>query len=52
VNRTRGKPAYYGFAVAGGGGGSSYVEHRAMKSRIWQGCKNATGNGVVEFDWQ
>jgi hypothetical protein len=46
------KPAYYGFAGAGGGGGSSYVEPSATKSHMWQGWKNATGNGAVVFSWQ
>jgi hypothetical protein len=45
-------PAYYGFAGAGGGGGSSYVEPSAIKYHMWQGWKDATGNGIVVFSWQ
>ncbi len=40
-----------GASGGGGGGGSSYVEPRAKHARIWQGWKNATGDGLVVFSW-
>ncbi|MFY9665140.1 MAG: hypothetical protein WAK19_11895 [Candidatus Cybelea sp.] len=42
-----------GFAAngGGGGGGSSYVEPIAIEPRMWQGWKNATGDGLVVFSW-
>ncbi|MGA7283565.1 MAG: glycine rich domain-containing protein [Candidatus Cybelea sp.] len=36
----------------GGGGGSSYVEPSATQVQMWQGWRNATGNGVVIFAWR
>ena len=38
---------------AGGGGavGSSDIEPYAKRFNGWQGCKKATGNGLVVFDW-
>ncbi len=41
-----------GGAGGGGGGGSSYVERSATDVHMWQGWKNATGNGLVVFSWQ
>ena len=35
----------------GGGGGSSYVGKRATHSHVWQGWKNAVGNGLVVISW-
>jgi hypothetical protein len=35
----------------GGGGGSSFVGKRATHSHLWQGWKNAVGNGVVVISW-
>jgi hypothetical protein len=35
----------------GGGGGSSFVGKRATHSHIWQGWKDAVGNGVVVISW-
>lgn len=43
--------AIAGGAGGGGRGGSSYVESTAIKSRMWQGWKNATGDGLVVFSW-
>jgi Glycine rich protein len=36
----------------GGGGGSSYVESSATNVKMWQGWRNATGNGAVILSWQ
>ena len=36
----------------GGGGGSSYVEPSAKHVRMWQGWKDATGDGLVVFSWR
>ena len=41
-----------GSSGGGGGGGSSYVEPSANNVHMWQGWKNATGNGLVVFSWQ
>jgi hypothetical protein len=35
----------------GGGGGSSYVAPSATRSKMWQGWKNATSNGLVVISW-
>ena len=35
----------------GGGGGSSYVEPNAINVQMWQGWRNATGNGLMLFSW-
>jgi hypothetical protein len=40
--------------IAGGGGaggGSSFVGKRATHSHVWQGWKNAVGNGLVVISW-
>lgn len=42
---------YYTGGGGGGGGGSSYVEPGATRSKMWQGWKNATGNGLVVITW-
>jgi hypothetical protein len=36
----------------GGGGGSSYVESTASDVHMWQGWKDAIGNGLVVLRWQ
>lgn len=46
----------YGFGTypgggGGGGGGSSYVEPEATRSKMWQGWKDAVGNGLVVISW-
>jgi hypothetical protein len=44
----------YGNYVAGGGGGgggSSFVGKRATHSHVWQGWKDAVGNGLVVISW-
>lgn len=41
-----------GTGGGGGGGGSSYVEPSATDVSMWQGWKNATGNGLVVISWQ
>jgi hypothetical protein len=47
-----GYSSYYGSGGGGGGGGgSAYVGKRAMHSHVWQGWKNAVGNGVVVISW-
>ena len=43
---------FEGSPGSGGGGGSSYVEPSAKHVRMWQGWKNATGDGLVVFSWQ
>ncbi len=40
-----------GGSGGGGGGGSSYVERSATDVHMWQGWKNATGNGLVVLSW-
>lgn len=47
-----GVASLYGASAGGGGGGSSYVEPSASRVHMWQGWKNATGNGLVVFSWQ
>lgn len=42
---------YYGNQSGGGGGGSSYVEPRAITSRMWTGWRG-TGDGRVSFSWK
>ncbi len=37
--------------VAGGGGGSSYVERNAIQSQMWQGWKKADGDGRAVIKW-
>ena len=44
----------YGNYIAGGGGGgggSSFVGKRAKHSHVWQGWKNALGDGLVVISW-
>jgi hypothetical protein len=36
----------------GGGGGSAFAEPKATHVRFWSNWKNATGDGLVVFDWQ
>jgi hypothetical protein len=43
---------YYDGGGGGGGGGSTYIERHAITVKAWQGWKNATGNGLVVFDWK
>lgn len=47
-----GVASLYGGSGGGGGGGSSYVEPSATNVHMWQGWKNATGNGLVVVSWQ
>jgi hypothetical protein len=42
--------SYIGSQGAGGGGGSSYVEPSAIKSRMWSAWKS-NGDGLVVFSW-
>jgi hypothetical protein len=42
---------YYTGGGGGGGGGSSYVEPNATRFKMWQGWKNAMGNGLVVISW-
>ncbi|MGC1334540.1 MAG: hypothetical protein WA812_04080 [Candidatus Cybelea sp.] len=47
-----GYSSYYGSGGGGGGGGgSSYVGKRATHSHVWQGWKNAVGDGLVVISW-
>ncbi len=41
----------YGGGGGGGGGGSSDIEPSAKKFQVWQGWKNAKGNGEVVIRW-
>jgi len=41
----------HGGGGGGGGGGSSYVEAKAIKSRIWSGWKKANADGQVVISW-
>lgn len=43
--------SYFGNQSGGGGGGSSYVEPRAITSRMWTGWRG-TGDGRVIFSWK
>ncbi len=43
--------SYPGGSGAGGGGGASYVGKRATHAHVWQGWKNAIGNGLVVISW-
>ncbi|MGA2759546.1 MAG: hypothetical protein ABSF08_04380 [Candidatus Cybelea sp.] len=42
---------YYEAGGGGGGGGSSFVGKSATHARLWQGWKDAVGNGLVVISW-
>ncbi|HEY6326621.1 MAG TPA: hypothetical protein VIW73_08955 [Candidatus Cybelea sp.] len=41
-----------GSSGGGGGGGSSYAERNATHVHMWQGWKNASGDGLIVISWQ